>query len=311
MKAAWTTAYGPADVLETRDLPIPHVGDHDVLVEVRATPVTAGDVRLRAGDFPSVSAIVGPLMLGIKKPRHAVQGTHFAGRVTAIGSKVKRYALGDDVFGFTMHGAYAEYVVLSEDASMAKMPSSLRHDEAAAIPYGALTALRILRDVVRVKRGDRVLVVGAAGGVGRFAVQIAKDMGAHVTGACRSSSFDLVRDLGADEVVEDGSNNTYDVIFDTAGVTRFSRGSLRENGRYVSLFMSVALLFQVLFTAIFGSRKAKFAIVMGTRDDMEALADLAERGVVRPIIGARFPLERIAAAHEATKTSKGCVVVTA
>src|SRR5262245_9213737 len=263
MKAAFTPTYGPADILETRDVPMPNVGAHDVLVQVHASPVTAGDVRLRAGDFPSFTKLAR-LVLGLFRPKHPVQGTMFAGRIVEVGAAVERYAVGDDVFGFTGHGAYAEYLAMPEDGAMAKMPSNMGYDEVAAVPYGAGTARYFLRDLGAVKRGDRVLIVGASGGVGRFAVQLAKHDGAEVTAICSRKSFDLVSSLGADHVIDHASEDfarngqRYDVIFDVAGVTRFgrARSSLTDKGRYLTLLISVCVLLQMAVTRIFGGRRA-------------------------------------------------------
>jgi len=321
MRAAVTPIYGPASVLETRDLPTPRPGDREVIVEMRATPVTAGDLRMRAGDFPSITALPGRLMLGVRGPRNAVQGTMFAGRIVEVGSAVSRYAVGDDVFGSSGHGAYAELVRVREDAAMAKMPSNVSYDEAAAVPYGGVTALRFLRDLAAVRPRERVLVVGAAGGVGRFAVQIAKHLGAEVTGVCSRKSFDLVRALGADHLVDyeresfTESGRRYHVVFDTADVTRFERcrSALTDDGRYMTLTISVGMLAQMALTSMGGGPRVKFGIALGDADDMIELRDLLERGVLRPIIGERFPLERITEAHAAAalRRGSGAVVVTA
>jgi NADPH:quinone reductase-like Zn-dependent oxidoreductase len=320
MKAALTKSYGPADVLTIRDVPIPIVGPHGVLVKVGATAVTAGDLRLRAADFPSISALLGRLLIGMLRPRRPVQGTTFAGRVVEVGSSVTRYAVGDDVFGSTDDGAYAEYLRVPEGAAMARIPRALSYDAAAALPYGGVTALRFLRDLGSVRPGEHVLVVGASGGVGRFAVSIAKHLGAEVTGVCSGRNVELVRGLGADHViayeVEDftASGRRYDVIFDLAGVTSFRRcrSSLTKSGRYLTVFLSVGVLFQAAVTAFTGRRKAKFAIAYGDASDMEALRELVEVGAVRPIVGASFPLERIAEAHAKADTRRvgGTVTVT-
>jgi NADPH:quinone reductase-like Zn-dependent oxidoreductase len=320
MRAAVTPSYGPPSVLVTRDVRRPSARDDEVVIEVRATTVTAGDIRLRAADFPSISALPGRLMMGVLRPKNPVQGTMFAGRVVEVGGAVTRYAIGDDVFGSTGHGAYAEYLSMRQGGTMAKMPAKMAYHEAAAVPYGGVTALRFLRDVGSVRRGDKVLVVGAAGGVGCFAVQVAKHLGAEVTAVCSRRSFELVRGLGADHVVDYAteawteSGQRYDVIFDTAGVTSFGscRSSLTRDGRYMTLILSVGLLLQVALTAIFGGRRAKFAVAFGDHRDMDHLRELVERGVVRPVIAQRFPLERIAEAHAAAETRPvhGSVVVT-
>lgn len=320
MKAAITPSYGPADVLQTRELPTPTIGEHQVLVQIHATPVTAGDRRLRAADFPSIAAVPGRLMMGVLRPRNIVQGTMFAGRIVEVGSAVTQYAVGDDVFGSTDHGAYAEYLPMPEDGAMAKMPAGLSYEEAAAVPYGAGTALYFLRDLGSVGSGDKVLIVGASGGVGRFAVQLAKHLGAEVTAVCSRQSFELVESLGADHVIdyqsEDFSQNglRYDVIFDVAGATSFcrSRPSLTRDGRYLTLFISVGVLLQMAVTSIIGGPRAKFSVALGKQDDMEQLRELMEQGVIPPVIAQRYPLERIADAHAEAETSRphGSVMVT-
>lgn len=290
------------------------------MVEVRASPVTFGDVRLRKADFPSITGFLGRLAIGVTRPRHPVQGTMFAGRITAVGRAVTRYAVGDDVFGYTPHGAYAELLAMPEGGAMAKMPAGLTHEEAASMPYGAVTAVRFLRDQARVKPGERVLVLGASGGVGRLAVQVAKHLGAHVTGVCSKRSFDLVRALGADALIDRASEDfttngqRYDVIFDLADATTFarSRASLTPEGRFLTVTMSVGVLFEMLVTSLRAGQKVKFAVVMPDQRDMEELRALIERRALRPSIAERFPISRIADAHLAVErgVAAGSVVVT-
>lgn len=320
MKAAMTLRYGPASVLETRDVPTPTVSENQVLIEVHATPITAGDLRLRSADFPSVTAILGRLMFGVLRPRVAVQGTMFAGRVVQIGRAVTRYAVGDDVFGSAMNGAYAEYLVMPEGGPMAKMPSNVRYDEAAAVPYGGVTALRFLRDIGSVQCGDKVLIVGAAGGVGSYAVQIAKQLGGEVTGLCSRRSLELVRGLGADHVLSYETTNAleqpeqYDVVFDTAGVTSFAgaKSALRPGGRYMNLVISIGMLWQLFLTSLFRKKRVKFGVALGDHRDVDLLRELMERGVLRPVVGLRFPFADMTAAHLAAENSRhpGVVVVT-
>lgn len=320
MKAIVTPQYGPSAVLESQDLPTPTLGEHDVLVRICATPVTAGDLRLRAADFPGISALPGRLMMGVRRPRHAVQGTMFAGVVTQVGPAVTRFAVGDDVFGATDHGAYAEYLAVPEAGRIAMMPAGVSYDEAAAVPYGAGTSLYFLRDLGKVRSGDKVLIVGASGGVGRFAVQLAKHMGAEVTGVCSRRNFELVRELGADHLIdyatEDFTQNgqQYDVIFDIADTTSFGRcrRSLTRNGRYLTLFISARVMAQMAWTSLFGGRRALFGIAMGTREATQQVRDLLEQGVISPVIAGRFPFESIAAAHTAAESRRlaGAVVVT-
>lgn len=320
MKAAITQSYGSADVLETREVPRPTIGEHDVLVRVQASPVTAGDRRLRAADFPPMMALPGRLMVGLRRPKHPVQGTMFAGRVLEVGSAVTRFRVGDDVFGSVDHGAYAEYLSLPQDGAMAKMPLGTSYEAAACVPYGAVTALRFLRDLGAVEAGQKVLVLGASGGVGRFAVQLAKHLGAEVTGVSSRKNLELVRSLGAQHVIdyenEDFKTNgqRYDVIFDIAGTTSFSevRTSLTETGRYLTLFISVGVLLQMALTSMGSGPKAKFAVALGDRKDMEELRTLMERGALQAVVARTYPLDEIAEAHSAAEARRdaGSVVVT-
>jgi NADPH:quinone reductase-like Zn-dependent oxidoreductase len=312
MRAASTRSYGPPAVLEVTAIPRPTLDAHGVLVEVHAASVTAGDVRLRTADFPSISALPGRLLVGLFRPRHSVQGTMFAGRVVEVGSAVTRHRIGDDVFGFTDHGAYAEYLSVSESSAIARMPSGVSYEDAAAIPYGAGTALYFLRDLAAVRPGEHVLIVGAAGGVGRFAVSIAKHLGARVTAVCAARSFDLVRSLGADDVLDYAStdftrdDDRYDVVFDIANASSFlaSRRTLTTRGRYLTLTLSVSLLVFILSSALLPGRRAKFGIAIPSADVMEEIRMLTERGVLRPVIAKRFPLEQIADAHAYSESAR-------
>ena len=304
MQAATNTQYGPPAVLHPREIDRPTLGDRQVLVEVRASVVTQGDRRLRAADFPGMSAIFGRLLIGVFGPRHSVGGSMFAGRVIEVGSEVTDFAVGDDVFGSVMHGAYAEYLAVSEGDALAKMPSNASYAEAAAIPYGAGTALVFLRDLAKVQRGERVLIVGASGGVGRMAVQIAKHLGAEVTGVCGADG-DLVRELGADHVIDyrradfTRSDQRWDVILDTTEGNHFRafKRALTPRGRYLSLYLTIRVLWEMATTALRGGRRAIAGVAAGTATTTNDLRQLVEQGAVRAVIAKRFPLARIAEAH--------------
>ena len=311
MKAATTTAYGSPDVLQITEVATPDLGARDVLVRVHASPVTQGDRRLRASDFPGFTWLPGRLMIGITRPRHRIPGTQFAGRVVAIGDAVTRFSVGDDVFGSTMHSAQAEFLSIPEDGPIARMPGQLDHAEAAAVPYGAVTALHFLRDMAAVQPGQRVLIVGASGGVGRFAVQIARHLGAVVTGAA-SSDFELVRQLGADRVIDYnaepivGATGQYDVIFDTSGAIGFRqcRHALTDKGRFLSLIVSARLLWQMLVTSIFRrGRRAHVGVALASAALLEDVRELVEAGALRPVLAQRYPLEHIARAHTDLETA--------
>lgn len=320
MKAATTRSYGSPDVLETKDLPTPAIGDHDVLIEVHASPVTQGDRRLRSADFPGMGWLPGRLMTGLVRPRHPVQGTCFAGRVTAVGREVTRFAPGDDVFGSCMHGAHAEYLAMPEGGPVARMPAGLSFDEVAAAPYELLTAIVFLRELGGLQAGERVLILGAAGGVGRAAVQLAKHLGADVTGVCSARSAALVRDLGADRVIDYATTDfaaeghRYDLILDTAGVSGFrrARGSLTPRGRYLSLLVSTTLILWAAWTRLAAGPRAGFGVALPSAERMEQLRALLEQGAVRPVVDRRYPLEQIGEAHARVESGhpQGSVVVT-
>jgi len=304
--------------LETTELQRPAIGPKDLLVRVHASAVTEGDRRLRAADYPGLSAVFGRLMMGITGPRQAIGGSNFAGRVAQVGRDVTDFAVGDDVFGGVMHGAYAEYLAVPAGSGIARVPDGLTYGEAAALPYGAVTALVFLRDMAQVQPGERVLIVGASGGVGRMAVQLAKHLGAHVTGVCGADA-ELVRELGADETIDyrrehfTARGERWDVIFDTIQGDHFNayRSALTAKGRYLSLYVSVRLLLQMAITKLRGGVRALTGIAMGNRKLTDEVRELAEQGVLRPVLSQRFPLAQTAHAHAFFETRRphGTVVI--
>lgn len=317
MKAAVCNTYGSPDVLGLEEVKAPRPGGNEVMIRVLASPVTEGDRRIRAADFPGFTWLPGRLMVGLWGPRHRVQGTAFAGEVVVVGKDVTRFKKGDRVFGACMHGAQAEWMTMPEEGAMARMPESMTFEEASSLPYGAMTALVFLRDLGKVKRGDRVLVVGASGGVGRFAVQIARHLGAEVTGVC-SRNQDLVRALGASEVIDHREEDftqgegAFDVIFDLSGVVDFAacRRVLSGKGRFLSVYMTAGVLWDMARTSWSSGQSAHFGMVMGTREDMEELRALVELGAVSAVIDRTFSLEQIAEAHARLEEKpRGSVVV--
>lgn len=307
MKAAFQNQFGAPDILFVNEVDRPTLTAGQVLVQVHASAVTQGDRRLRAADYPGASAVIGRLMFGLFRPRNPVPGTMFAGRIVALGQDVTAFAVGDDVFGSVNHGAQAEFVAVAEDGPVALMPAGIDYAEAAAVPYGACTALAFLRDVAAVQPGERVLVVGASGGVGRFAVQIARHLGADVTGVASARNAGLVRSLGAtafiDYATEDytRSGETWDVVFDTSSGDGFraARRALKPGGRYATVYMSLVVLVQALVTSLFGSRKARTGVVLGDQQLTRDVAALLQDGAIRPVLVAQFPLDRVAEAHAA------------
>lgn len=320
MQAATHTQYGSSEVLSVQEVEKPSVGPQQVLIRVHASPVTEGDRRLRAADFPGVSAVAGRLMFGLLRPRNHIPGTMFAGQVVAVGHAVTRFAVGDDVFGSCDNSAQAEYLAVGEDGPLAKIPAGIEYDEAAAVPYGAATALAFLRDIAKVQPGEEILIVGASGGVGRFAVQIARHLGAHVTGVGSGRNAAMMTELGADAVIdynrEDYTKNgkTYDVIFDTASGDGFraAKQSLKKNGRYASVYLNLLMLWQMLVSAVFGGPKATSSVVLGNQALTQDVAELLAQGVLHPVIAARYPITQVAQAHAAQESgaTSGTVIVT-
>ena len=319
MKAAVYDRYGPADVLRVEEVARPPVGDKEILVQIVATTVTTADWRMRAAAFPGILAIPGRLIAGLLRPRHRVLGGEFAGRVVSAGPKVTRFSTGDAVFGFAMRGAHAEYIAVAEDGAVAAKPESLSFEEAAAVPFGGLSALVFLRDFARLKPGQKVLVAGASGGVGVWAVQLARHLGAAVTAVASTANVALVRELGAETVVDytkedfTASGETYDLIIDTAGTTDFAtaRRALTPGGIFLPLEFGGREMLQALWTRIAGGPKVVIGVSGDSPGDLEMLAGLLASGTVRPVIDSRFPLAAIADAHRRVegRHKRGSVVV--
>jgi NADPH:quinone reductase-like Zn-dependent oxidoreductase len=320
MKVAYCARYGPPGTIAIREAPQPVPRDTEILVTVRATTVTSADWRQRAGDFPGIFSVLGRPAIGLRGPRRAVLGGEFAGVVSATGARVTGFRPGDAVFGFAGSGAHAEYLAIEEAAPVLRMPDGWSFAEAAAIPFGAFTALVFLRDRARLQPGERVLVVGASGGVGVSAVQIARHLGGVVDGVCGPDHADLVRSLGADRVIDrhrdsylDGSA-TWDVILDTVGATTFPacRNALTPAGRHVALEFGLTGMAWALVTRFGGGRRAVVGISGETRADLALIARLMADGALRPVIDGRYPFAAIAEAHARAESrrKRGSVVVT-
>jgi len=314
MKAIVYTKYGPPDVLGLKEVERPAPGDNEVLIKVRATTVTPMDWRFRNG-----RTLIARFMTGLLKPRNGILGVELAGEVEAVGQNVTLFKEGDQVFGGGRPGAHAEYTCMPEDQVAAK-PANMTYEEAAAVHFGAGVALRFLRDYGRIQSGQKVLINGASGGVGTFAVQLAKYFGTEVTGVCSTGNLELVQSLGADKVIDytredfTKSGQTYDIIFDAVGKRSFSecKGSLSQKGIYLNTVATVPLLLQMLWTSKIGSKKAIFTMPPLRAGDLVLLRDLIEAGKIRAVIDRRYPLEQTAEAHAYAEKghAKGKVVIT-
>lgn len=300
MKAIVCTQYGPPEVLRLQEVAKPTPKDHEILVRVHATTVAAGDVRVRSFNCPPAMWLPMRLVLGLTKPRKPILGIELSGEVEAVGSKVTRFKPGDLVFAETgmRFGGYAEYVCLTENGVVAIKPPNVSHEEAAALPVGANSALYFLRKG-NLRQGQKVLIYGASGSVGTFAVQLAKYYGAHVTGVCSTSNLELVRSLGADAVIdytkEDfaARGETYDLVFDAVGKTSHAqcKPALAPNGAYVT---------------VDGQGIAKESL-----ENLIFLGDLLEQGVIKSVIDRHYSLEEIPEAHRYVEQGrkKGSVVI--
>lgn len=300
MKAIVATQYGGPEVLQLKDIQKPTPKDHEVLLKVHATTVTAADFRMRSFTVPAPVWIPARLALGITKPRQPTFGSELSGVVEAVGKNVTRFKVGDQVFASTLtenFGGYAEYKCLPEKAMMAIKPANITHEEAAALPIGATTALRLLRKG-NIQRGQKVLIYGASGSVGTYAVQLAKYFGTDVTGVCSTPNLAMVKSLGADHVIDytkedfSATEERYDVIFDT--VAKFPKsqysGVLAPNGAFISI--------------------AK----LDTKENMDNLIfikELIEKGKLKAVIDRCYPLEDMVEAHRYVDTGrkKGNVVI--
>jgi NADPH:quinone reductase-like Zn-dependent oxidoreductase len=320
MQAVVYDEYGAPDVLQLEEVPQPVPGPGEVLIKIYATTVSAVDTIFRRGKELSAR-----FFTGLTRPSKRILGSEFAGVVSAVGRDVVHFKPGDPVYGATSDlGAHAEYICLPEQGALTAMPPGLTYAEAAAIPGGALTALPFLRDTASIQPGQKVLINGASGSVGAYAVQLAVYYGAEVTGVCSSANVDLVKSLGAQNVIdytkEDFTRNgeQYDIIFDTAAKSSFSqcKDSLRPGGVFLAVKLSLPILLQMAWTSRFGSKRAKLALT-GLRpaaaqaQDLRLIKELVEAGTITPVIGQCYPFAQIVEAHRYVDTGhkRGSVVI--
>lgn len=321
MKTIITTKYGSPEVLKLIDTAKPIPKEDEILIKIEASSVTAADSMMRKG-----KPYYGRLFIGLTKPKNPVPGTGFAGIIEDIGKEVKNFKLGEEVFGEIVlgPGTNCEYVCVPENGVVLRKPSNISFEEAAPVCDGALTSMSFLKDIGHLKPGQKILINGASGSLGSAAVQLAKAIGAEVTGVCSTSNMAMVKELGADHVIDytkiDFTKKTerYDIIYDTVGMLSFSKckKALTSEGLYMSPVLGMTLLIHMILTGISGRKKAKFSAT-GLRPVSELnilfkeLKELLKKGALKTKIDRSYPLEDVSKAHEYVDSGhkKGNVVL--
>ncbi len=320
MKAVVAERYGPPEVLRIKEIATPTPKGNEILIRIHVTTVTSADWRVRSLTVPTGFGLIMRLVFGLRKPRQPILGSELAGVVAAIGRDVTRFKVGERVFAFSdaRMGCHAEYIVLPQDGMVVATPPGLSDETAAALCFGGTTALDFLRRG-QVQRGDKVLVNGASGAVGTAVVQLARHLGAEVTGVCSGANSDLVHSLGAAHVIDytqaDFTRNgqTYDLIVDTVGTAPLSRcrRSLKDGGRLLLVLAGLPEMLKGLWVSL----TSRHTVIAGPAavklEDLRQLAALAEAGAIQPVIDRRYPLDQIVDAHRYVDTGrkKGNVII--
>jgi NADPH:quinone reductase-like Zn-dependent oxidoreductase len=326
IKAIIYTKYGPPEVLQLKEVEKPIPKANEVLIRIYATTATLYDCWARSCTAPTGFGIMTRISSGIRKPKQPILGTEIAGEIESVGKDVKRFRKGDQIFACTVWsdmGAYVEYKCMAENGVLALKPTNMTHEEAAAVPYGALTALYFLRKG-NIQKGQKILIFGASGGVGTFAVQIAKNIyECEVTGVCSTSKMDLVKSLGADKVIDytkkDFTKNftkngeIYDIILDTMGKSPVRRSSraLKKEGVYLFTTFGLPKLFSMLWLKIRNRKEALIGLIEERPEDLVFLKEQIEAGKLKSVIDRRYPMEQAAEAHAYVESGqkKGQVVI--
>lgn len=321
MKVIAAIKYGSPGVLQLKEFEKPKPKDNEILVKVCATTVNVGDCRMRSFTVPPMFWLPGRIALGFRKPRNPIFGMELAGEVEAVGKNVKRFKAGDQVFASTFghnFGAHAEYKCLPEDGAVVIKPNNMTYEEAATLSIGANTALFFLKKG-NIQPRQKVLIIGASGSVGTFAVQLAKYFGAEVTGVCSTTNFDMVKSLGADKLLDytkvdfNNTGQTYDIIFDAVGKTTLSqcKSSLKKNGYYLHTGL-VGSEIKSLWYSMTTDKKVIGGTAVPRTEELVFLKELIETGRLKSVIDRCYPLEQMVEAHQYVDQGhkKGNVVIT-
>jgi NADPH:quinone reductase-like Zn-dependent oxidoreductase len=324
MKAIVWTKYGSPDVLKLKDVPKPTPKDNEVLIKIHATTVTAGDTEVRRLKLPMGMGILIRLFVGLRRPKRiTILGQELAGEIETVGKDVKLFQKGDHVFGspgFNM-GAYAQYTCMPanpEDGALTKKPSNMTFEEAAGVVIGGMESMHFLGKA-NIRSGEKVLINGAGGSIGTFGVQLAKSLGAEVTAVDSTGKLDMLREIGADHVVDytkedfTKSNKTYDVIFDVVGKTSYSGciRSLNQNGRYLIANPKISKIIRKRWISKKSGKKVITEMTKYSNEYLNFLKKVLEEGKIKSVIDRRYPLERIPEAHRFVEKGgkKGNVVI--
>jgi NADPH:quinone reductase-like Zn-dependent oxidoreductase len=319
MKAMIYEQYGPPEVLRLKELEMPSPKDHEVLVKVSATTVTSGDVRMRKADPFGVR-----FYNGLARPRRfQILGSEFAGTISAVGKGVRLFRKGDRVFGGTgtKLGTHAEYLCIPETGAIAAMPDRVSFEDAAAIPFGAATSLYFLKEKGNIQAGQKVLIYGASGALGAYAVQLAKILGAEVSAVCSMRNMELVKSLGADKVIDyTGSDfsrtgERYDIVYDTIGKSPFtgSLHSLGKNGHYLrAVHMDPSQLIRGIGINLMGGRKVIGGVAIQSKEQIEFINGLMRAGKLKSVVDRKYPFDAIPEAHRYVEQGRkrGAVIIT-
>ena len=313
MRAIVANRYGPPDVLQLIEMDKPEPEDDQVLVKIHSATVFMGDCEMRGFKFPLWMWLPLRLFLGVRKPKRPVFGQEFSGVIEAVGNDVTKFNIGDEVFAYAGPGlgAYAEYKRLPSTAAIAIKPANMSFDEAATVPTGGQNALHFIRKA-ELQPGQTILINGAAGSIGTYAVQIAKHYGAEVTAVDSAEKLDMLRSIGADHVVDylsedfTRSGKTYDVILDVVGKSPYGRSlkSLTDSGRYILANPRLRPMLKSLWTNRFNTKRVMFELAKETSEDLNFLKTLIEAGDVKSVIDRRYPLEETAEAHRYVETGR-------